>query len=117
MSSKTNQMPKGGKVKTAPPTQRNAMPFRLAAPIVAGGALLVIIIGVVLLANLGRGSSGSGSPAQVTGLPKLVVDRQQIDFGKVPLDIPVKAAFKLSNVGDRPLQILNQPIVEVKQGC
>ena len=42
---------------------------------------------------------------------------QQIDFGKVPLDIPVKATFKLSNVGDQPLQILGQPIVEVKQGC
>jgi len=46
------------------------------------------------------------------------VDRQQIDFGKVPLDKPVKATFMLSNVGDQPLQILGeQPVVEVKQGC
>jgi hypothetical protein len=35
----------------------------------------------------------------------------------VPLDVPVKATFRLSNVGDRPLSILNQPVVEVKQGC
>jgi hypothetical protein len=83
----------------------------------AGGALLVIIIGIVLLSNLGRGSPGPGSPAQVTGQPKLALDREQIDFGKVPLGKTVKATFKLTNVGDQPLQILNQPVVEVKQGC
>jgi hypothetical protein len=50
-------------------------------------------------------------------MPRLAVDQKQMDFGKVPLDIPLKATFKLSNVGDQPLQILNQPVVEVKQGC
>jgi hypothetical protein len=116
MPQKANQLPKGGKVRT-PPSRRNNLPLRLALPIVAGGGLLVVIIGVVWLATLGRGSSGSSSPAQVTGQPKLAVDRQQIDFGKVPLDIPVKATFQLSNVGGQPLQILNQPVVEAKQGC
>ncbi len=62
-------------------------------------------------------SAATGSPAQVTGQPKLAVDREQIDFGKVPLDKTVKATFKLTNVGDQPLQILSQPVVEVKQGC
>jgi hypothetical protein len=113
MPSKTNQLPKGWKGNTARPPKRNARPLYL-----AGGALLVIIIGVVLLTtNLGRGSSRTGSPALVTGQPKLTLDREQINFGKVPLDKPVKAAFKLTNVGDQPLQILNQPVVEVKQGC
>jgi hypothetical protein len=111
MPTKANQLPKGGMVKTPPP-KRNVLPLYL-----AGGALLVIIIGVVLLANAGRGSSGSSVPAQVTGKPSLVVDREQIDFGKVPLDIPVKATFKLSNAGDQALQILGEPVVEVKQGC
>ena len=112
MPSKTNQLPKEWKANTARPPRRSALPFYL-----GGGALLVIMIGIVLLTNLGRGSSASSSPAQATGQPKLAVDREQIDFGKVPLDIPVKATFKLSNVGDQPLQILNQPVVEVKQGC
>jgi hypothetical protein len=111
MPQKAHQLPKDGNVRTPPP-KRNNLPIYL-----AGGALLVIIIGVVLLANAGRGSSGSGSPAQVTGQAKLAVDRAQIDFGKVPLDIPVKATFKLSNVGDQALQIVSQPLVEVKQGC
>lgn len=110
MPTKANQLPQGGMVKIPPP-KRKGLPLYL-----AGGALLVIIIGV-MLAIVGRGSSGTSSPAQVTGQPKLAVDQQKIDFGKVPLDIPVKATFQLSNIGDEPLQILNQPVVEVKQGC
>jgi hypothetical protein len=112
MPSKTNQAPKGWKAKAVPSPKRSRLPLYL-----AGGALLVIIIGIVLLTNQGRGSSGPSSPAPVAGQPKLLLDREQIDFGKVPLDLPVKAAFKLTNVGDQPLQILNQPVVEVKQGC
>ena len=112
MPKKTNQLPKDGKAPTAPPPQRNLL------LIVAGGALLVlVIIGVVLAATAGRGASSTSVPAQVSGKPSLVIDREKIDFGKVPLNIPIKATFKLSNVGDQPLQILNQPVVEVKQGC
>jgi hypothetical protein len=112
MPKQVNQLPKGGKVNTPPP-QRNRLPLYLAA----GGALLIIIVGVVWLMTNGRGSSGTGSPSQVAGRPALAVDQQKIDFGKVPLDIPIKATFQLSNVGDQTLQILNQPVVEVKQGC
>ncbi|OIO96329.1 MAG: hypothetical protein AUK03_04105 [Anaerolineae bacterium CG2_30_64_16] len=112
MPSKANQLPKGGKAKATLPPTRSRLPLFL-----AGGALLVIIIGVAWLANSGRGSTNTASPAQIAGRPALAVDQQKIDFGKVPLDIPVKATFKLSNVGDQPLQILNQPVVEVKQGC
>ena len=111
MSTKANQVPQSRKVKTSPP-KRSRLPLY-----VAGGALLAIVIGVVLLSSLGGGASGTGSPAQVSGQPKLAVDREQIDFGKVPLDVPVKATFKLSNIGEQPLQIVNQPVVEVKQGC
>jgi hypothetical protein len=111
MPSKTNQLPKGGVVKPPPP-RRNYLLLYL-----AGGALLVIIVGVVLFALAGRGSSGTSSPAQVTGQAKLAVDREQIDFGKVPLDKPIKATFVLSNIGDQPLALQGMPVVEVKQGC
>ncbi len=112
MSNKTHQLPKGGKAKATPPPKRNLLPFYL-----AGGALLVIVLGAVLLWNPGSRSSGAGVPAQVTGKPKLAVDREQIDFGKLPLDKTVKATFVLSNIGDQPLQILGEPVVEVKVGC
>ena len=112
MPSNTNQLPKGGKAATTRPRKPNALPFYL-----AGGALLVIIIGIVLLSNLGRGSSGTASGAQVSGQPKLQVDREKIDFGRVPLDKAITATFKVSNVGDQPLQILGEPVIEAKQGC
>ncbi len=112
MSKQANQRQRGGKVNLPSPP-RSRLPIYLAV----GGAMFVVIAGVALLANLDRGSSSSSTPAQITGQPKLAVAQQKIDFGKVPLDRPIKATFKLSNVGDQPLQILNRPVVEVKQGC
>jgi hypothetical protein len=112
MSSRGKQLPRGGKTKSPPPTSRGFLPILLAA-----GAVLVIIAGVLLLTNLGRGSTVSTGPSKVGGQPKLALDRQEIDFGKVPLDIPVTAVFTISNAGDAPLKILNEPVVEVKQGC
>jgi len=110
---KTHQLPRGRYVTPAPLSRRSYLPLLL-----AGGALLLIVLGVVFLLRPGGPSTATGSPAQVTGMPRLAVDRQQIDFGKVPLDKPVKATFMLSNVGDQPLQILGeQPVVEIKQGC
>ncbi|MGC8781926.1 MAG: hypothetical protein ACP5UQ_13785 [Anaerolineae bacterium] len=112
MSGKTNQLPKGGKAAAVPPSRRNALPL-----LVAAGALLLVALGLVLLARPGRPSTATVGPTSAVNAPRLAVDRTVIDFGKVPLDIPVKATFRLSNVGDRPLAILNQPVVEVKQGC
>ncbi len=112
MPKQANQLSKGKKAQTAPRPPRGRLSLLL-----AGGTLLVIIVGAVWLATSGRGASGAGGPAQVAGRPALAVDRTLIDFGKVPLDAPVRATFRLSNVGDRPLQILNQPVVEVKAGC
>jgi len=59
MPGKTHQMPRGAKAKPTSAPKGNVMPF-----VLAGGALLVIIVGIVLLTTRGRGSSGAGSPAQ-----------------------------------------------------
>ena len=112
MSGKTHQLPKGGASRNTSPPRRTPWPL-----VLSGVALLAIIAGVLLLSNLGRGPSGAGNPAQAAGGPVLALDRDEINFGKVPLDKPVKATFNISNAGSQPLQILNQPIVEVKQGC
>jgi hypothetical protein len=112
MSNKTTRLTKSRSARTAPPPKRTPLSLYL-----AGGAVLLVLVGIALLSGLGRGSSGSNGAPQVVGQPKLAVDREQIDFGRVPLNIPVRATFKLSNLGDQPLQILNQPVVEVKQGC
>lgn len=75
------------------------------------GGLVLLIAGVLLIWR-----PGGGTPL-VTGKPSLAVDRDRIDFGTVPMDKPVKAVFKLTNVGDKPLTINGQPQVEVVEGC
>lgn len=112
MPGKTNRLSKGGATKMARSPMRSRLPFYL-----AGGALLLIVAGAIWLVTNGLASSRSGSTIQTAGRPAVAIDRESIDFGKVPLDVPVKATFELSNIGDQPLQILNQPVVEVKQGC
>lgn len=85
--------------------------------------LVVMAVGAVVIVAAGfliwRGSNSPKTVAapQVTGSARLVVDRDSIDFGKVPLNQPVKAVFKLSNVGDQALRILGTPRVELVRGC
>lgn len=51
------------------------------------------------------------------GGPRLVMDRQEIDFGQVRFNKFVEARFRLKNVGDRALQIATGPRVEAVEGC
>lgn len=81
---------------------------------VLGGALVLIMIGLFALF---RGAAAPASPVEVAGQPRLAVDREQVDFGKVPVDKLVRAEFQLSNTGDEALQLLSTPVVEVREGC
>lgn len=98
-----------GRAKSPPPKQ-TPLPF-----ILAGIALALVAIGAFFL--FGHGDSEPAQPVEVAGQPNLAVDRQQIDFGKVPVEQVVKAEFELSNTGDQALQILGVPQVEVREGC
>jgi hypothetical protein len=83
--------------------------------VTAVGAVLIVAVGFLAW----RGSSSpqtTPSPTR-TGSARLSVDRSTIDLGKVPLDVPVKATFKLKNVGDQPLTIKGEPRVELVKGC
>jgi hypothetical protein len=112
MPPRANQLPKDRTVKSVPSSQRSLLPI-----FAVGAAILLIVLGLILMRKPGAPAGASDIPILATNMPRLAVDQKTTDFGKVPLDIPVKATFKLSNIGDRPLQILSQPIVEVKQGC
>ena len=81
---------------------------------VAVAGLLLLVGGLAVLL---RPPAQTAKAPQFTGGPKLAVDQEQINFGTVPLGKPVKATFKLTNVGDQPLQIEGAPQIEVKQGC
>jgi HYDIN/CFA65/VesB-like, Ig-like domain len=81
------------------------------------GAVLIIVVGFLTWREGTSGTRAASATPQVTGSPELSVDRDSIDFGKVPLNQTVRAEFKLKNVGDRPLRILGQPRVELVKGC
>ncbi len=98
-----------GTKKGAKLAQKSSLPLYL-----IGGALVLIIVGVFVLL---RGSSGPTKAIEVTGKPKLTVDQDKIDLGKEPLGKTVSVSFELSNVGDKPLDLKGIPQVEVKQGC
>lgn len=79
------------------------------------GALALIVAGFIVLARPGQ--SASGAPGSSATGPRVAVDNEKLDFGKVKMNTPVTAAFKVKNTGSEPLQILGQPQVRVVQGC
>jgi hypothetical protein len=95
------------------PTPKSPWPF-----VAMGlGAVLIVVVGVLAWRGGTSGAKSASATPQVTGGPKLSVDRDSIDFGKLPLDQPVRAEFKLKNVGDQPLAIKGEPRVELVRGC
>jgi Lon protease-like protein len=77
-----------------------------------GLALVVAALSVVL-----AGGSGDRLSIEVTGQPRLRVDRETVDLGDIQLGRTVDASFVLSNVGDEPLKIAEAPFIEVVEGC
>jgi hypothetical protein len=54
---------------------------------------------------------------EVTGSSRGVVSQDRFDYGTVPLGSWIQTDFKIKNVGDQPLNILNNPYIEVLEGC
>lgn len=75
-------------------------------------AALLLVAGV----GLWVATASTGSGAAKTG-PRLAVDQEKIDFGRVPLDKPVRAEFKLTNAGDGVLTLDASAPIQVLEGC
>lgn len=74
-------------------------------------AILFVILAVVLAVQM-------ATPDAISTGPKLQIDHEKIDFGRVVYDKSVRAVFTLSNAGDRPLQIADRQIsTRVVEGC
>jgi hypothetical protein len=79
------------------------------------GALVLFIGGGLVVRNSSR--ARPATEPQVAGAPRLAVDQAVVDEGYVRFNVPVRTTYRLSNVGDQPLQILGQPQVELVEGC
>ena len=76
-------------------------------------AIAVMVVAVYFL------TARSAEPAavEVSGSPRLRVDRELVDLGVVQLGKTVQVDFKLTNVGDQTLTFTEAPYVEVVEGC
>ena len=76
----------------------------------------LLLLGLAAFA-LWRSASTPKVTPEVTGAPKLKVDKSDVDLGDVQLGQTVEVAFELTNAGDRQLRFTDVPYVEVVEGC
>ncbi|MBK8138927.1 MAG: DUF1573 domain-containing protein [Chloroflexi bacterium] len=105
MSTRTAQKP--------PVSVKSAAPNRL--PLIIGGAAAVVLI-VIALVIAARGNQTPFVPL-VTGAPHAAVSTTLIDHGDLQMEDYAESVFRIQNTGDQPLLILDEPRVELIQGC
>lgn len=76
----------------------------------AAVAVVLVVGGLTVLLT-------SNSNAPEDGTPQVVVDQPVIDEGYVKLDETIRTSFTLRNEGDATLRILDEPQVELVEGC
>lgn len=79
------------------------------------GAVVLLAAGLVLVWT--GSNTTPGIDPELAGVPRLAVDKTEVDEGDVKIDTPVQSAFTLKNIGGRPLQIMGEPQVELVEGC
>jgi len=84
------------------------------ASLIALGGLLLISAAFLLLP---RQKNSPTSASNEAGAPRLEVDREQIDFGDVPVGQVVTASFELTNTGNSTLRFTEEPSVKLEAGC
>lgn len=80
-----------------------------------GGILAVILIAGILFTQVAN--SKSDFTPLVTDAPSVEILQGTVDHGDVPVNKPVRSEFKIRNVGDQPLILRDNPVVEVVEGC
>jgi hypothetical protein len=94
-------------------SRRAGGPNVLAIITIASSIGFMVLLGVFVFQVMGERGGASGASG-----PRLAVDRERIDFGRVVYDKTVRAVFAVKNVGDQPLQIAERQIaVKVVEGC
>lgn len=96
--------------RPVPETTKQRRRFLIAASVLTV-AVVAVIVGVLVT------SQPKPFTPQVTGAPSLQIEQARYDYGDVHFGQPVQTVFHLRNVGDKPLNILNSPQVQVVKGC
>lgn len=79
---------------------------------------VIVAAGLAVLALFGDAGGTTPKVAiEVRDAPRLKVDREVVDIGRVRLGNDAFVAFTVSNVGDRPLRFTSPPYVRLEEGC
>ena len=76
-----------------------------------------MLVGLTFLILRGKLTAQPLAAIEVYGAPSMKVDRGLVDLGDVRLGQAVQVSFRLTNVGDQPLRFLEQPYIEIVEGC
>lgn len=78
-------------------------------------------LGIVAIGGLAFGVSRTPISVMVArpheGAPRLVVDKDVVDFGAVPYRKMIEAKFEITNGGKAVLEFTQAPYIEVVKGC
>ena len=74
-----------------------------------------VVVGVVLSGHRAPMLRALRLPHE--GAPRLVVDKELVDFGAVPYRKMIEAKFEVTNAGKEELEFLDAPYIEVVKGC
>jgi paraquat-inducible protein B len=79
------------------------------------GGILLIVAALVAFGN--SGSKGPKVPVTVNGQPSIKVDKEKVDLGDMKFNALANVSFTIANEGDETLRIIQEPHVEVVEGC
>ena len=78
--------------------------------------LLLVTAAVRLAFGAWRKPTSRVAP-EVTGAPRMKVSPEKVDLGNVKLGRQVQVDVQLTNVGDQPLRLSQEPWIEIVEGC
>lgn len=80
------------------------------------GGLVLVVVGLLAFATTNQKPVIPFTP-EVTGEPRAELDQTELDYGDVVLNTTLNSVFTVRNIGDQPLEILGEPVVELIEGC
>jgi hypothetical protein len=85
----------------------------------AAVAALALVLSLAWLIRVLVGTEGSSAPAGTTYAqgPKLVLDEEYYDFGRVPFERWVQRVFRFRNAGNETLVVDVPDYAELLEGC
>ena len=92
-------------------------PIVRSRPALVAGLAVAVLVSIAIASQVEPPVDLAGVAIDSVGSPQLELDREHVDFGDVSFNQMVEATFELHNSGDATLLFVEEPFVELKDGC